>query len=77
VFVSSIFEIQTNVTLPTNKKELVPLLKNNTVIPFHKKVCSLCHAIPKSKEWVKAPVSGILAGGPMLSSQRPVFSAHP
>ena len=56
VFVSSIFEIMANATMPVNKKELIPLLKNNTVIPFHKKVCSQCHAIPKSKEWLKAPV---------------------
>jgi hypothetical protein len=58
VFVSSIFEIEKNAEMPQTKKELIPMLKNNTVIPFHKKVCSQCHAIPKSKEWVKAPVTG-------------------
>ncbi len=58
VFVSSIFEIEKNAEMPQTKKELIPLLKNNTVIPFHKKVCSQCHAIPKSKEWIKAPVTG-------------------
>ena len=58
VFVSSIFEIQANAAMPVSKKDLIPLLKNGTVIPFHKKVCSQCHAIPKSKEWMRHPASG-------------------
>ena len=59
VFVSSIFEIKENTEMPQSKKELIPMLKENIVIPFHKKVCSQCHAIPKSREWLKSPVSGI------------------
>lgn len=56
VFVNSIFEISSNHTLPKNKSELVSLIKKNIVIPFHKKVCSQCHAIPHSKEWLSSPV---------------------
>ena len=58
IFVSSIFEIKENTEMPLSKKELIPMLKSGVVIPFHKKVCSQCHAIPKSKEWTKARVSG-------------------
>jgi len=32
------------------------MLKNKTAIWFHKYVCTRCHAIPKSKQWLKAPV---------------------
>lgn len=56
VFVNSIFEISANHSLPNNKNELVQLLKNKIVIPFHKQVCSQCHSIPHSKEWLLAPV---------------------
>lgn len=54
VFVSSIFEIKTGAELPENKEQLKDMLKKSVVIPFHKKVCSLCHAIPKAKEWSQA-----------------------
>lgn len=30
------------------------MLKNGSAIPFHKKVCSGCHSVPKSKEWMAA-----------------------
>lgn len=56
VFVNSIFEISSNHSLPNNKNELVQLLKNKIVIPFHKQVCSQCHTIPHSKEWLQASV---------------------
>ena len=56
VFVNSIFEIQANHSLPNNKAELVALLHNNTVIPFHKTVCPQCHKIPKAQEWPEAPI---------------------
>jgi hypothetical protein len=58
VFVNSIFEIKENVELPLTKKDLIPLLKANVVVPFHKHVCPLCHTIPKSKEWATAPDTG-------------------
>lgn len=30
------------------------MLKAGTAIPFHKKLCSGCHNVPKSKEWQEA-----------------------
>jgi len=57
VFVSSIFEIKEGHDLPETKAELVKLLKSKVVIPFHKMVCSQCHAIPKAQEWVTDPIS--------------------
>lgn len=33
----------------------VQMLKAGTAIPFHKKLCSGCHNVPKSKEWQEAP----------------------
>merc|ERR1719330_2086970 len=57
VFVSSIFEIKEGHDLPETKAELVKLLKSKVVIPFHKMVCSQCHAIPKAQEWVTDSIS--------------------
>jgi len=56
VYVNSIFEIEKNHSLPKSKSELIRLMKNNTVIPFHKNVCPQCHKIPHSKEWLEAKV---------------------
>ena len=53
VFVSSIFEIKEGHELPETKADLLRLLKSKVVIPFHKMVCSRCHAIPKAKEWME------------------------
>jgi len=53
VYVSSIFEIKEGHELPDSKADLTKLLKSNVVIPFHKMVCSQCHAIPKAKEWTQ------------------------
>lgn len=55
---NSIFEIKENTELPKTKAELVELLKKKIVIPFHKKVCSECHSIPKAKEWAETPADG-------------------
>lgn len=56
VFVNSIFEIAANHSLPNTKTELIQLMKNKTVIPFHKNVCPKCHKIPHSKEWLESKV---------------------
>lgn len=56
VFVSAIFEIADVHFLPNNKSHLVELLKAKVVIPFHKKVCSRCHAIPNAEGWEKAEI---------------------
>uniref|UniRef100_A0A1B6C5R0 N-acetyllactosaminide beta-1,3-N-acetylglucosaminyltransferase n=1 Tax=Clastoptera arizonana TaxID=38151 RepID=A0A1B6C5R0_9HEMI len=57
VFPLSIFELESNMSLPANKQELVAMLKNGSAIPFHKKVCPGCHNVPKSKEWQNAKPS--------------------
>ena len=79
VFVSSIFEIEANAKMPENKKELILLLSNHTAVPFHSKICSECHAIPKSDEWIKAPVTSktysIVTGSVGCSVGRVVASA--
>ena len=45
-----------NHSLPSNKSQLVELLKSNIVIPFHKTVCPQCHKIPKALEWPQAEI---------------------
>ncbi|XP_054270285.1 beta-1,4-glucuronyltransferase 1-like isoform X1 [Macrosteles quadrilineatus] len=57
VFPLSIFELESNMSLPVNKSDLVSMLKNGSAIPFHKKVCPGCHNVPKSKEWMNTPAS--------------------
>ncbi|KAG7212097.1 hypothetical protein KM043_012447 [Ampulex compressa] len=55
VFVLSIFEVDEKSRPPKNKTHLVQMLKAGTAIPFHKKLCSGCHNVPQSKEWLDAP----------------------
>lgn len=55
VFVLSIFEVDEKSQPPNNKTHLVQMLKAGTAIPFHKKLCSGCHNVPRSKEWQEAP----------------------
>ncbi|XP_011301447.1 beta-1,4-glucuronyltransferase 1 [Fopius arisanus] len=55
VFVLSIFEVDEKSLPPINKTALSKMLKSGTAIPFHKKLCSSCHNVPKSKEWQEAP----------------------
>ncbi|XP_020292698.1 beta-1,4-glucuronyltransferase 1 isoform X2 [Pseudomyrmex gracilis] len=55
VFVLSIFEVDEKSQPPNNKTRLIQMLKAGTAIPFHKKLCSGCHNVPKSKEWQEAP----------------------
>ena len=62
IFVISIFEIREGHVLPYNKKELLDYLKTKVVLPFHKLICSQCHSIPKAKEWLSDPLSGMQAG---------------
>lgn len=52
-YVVSIFEIEKGVELPGSKTELLDLLRKEVVIPFHKRYCPLCHAIPGSQSWMK------------------------
>lgn len=54
VFPLSLFEVDTASQVPRDKTELQELLKAGKAIPFHKRVCSSCHGVPKSKEWMAA-----------------------
>lgn len=54
VFPLSIFEVDSASQVPRDKTELQELLKTGKAIPFHKRVCSSCHGVPKSKEWMAA-----------------------
>lgn len=51
MFPLHIFEVSASSQVPENKTALLEMLHNGTAIPFHKKVCPECHAVPKSKEW--------------------------
>ncbi|KAK5646122.1 hypothetical protein RI129_004586 [Pyrocoelia pectoralis] len=53
VFVLHIFEIEKGYEVPTNKTDLINLLRRGVVIPFHKSICSECHTIPQFDEWQK------------------------
>lgn len=53
VFVFPIFEIEKGHELPSSKQELVELLRKNIMIPFHQRICSICHAIPNLSGWTK------------------------
>ncbi|KAL7299297.1 hypothetical protein TKK_0007879 [Trichogramma kaykai] len=55
VFVLSIFEVDEKSLPPENKTALIQMLKAGSAIPFHKKLCSGCHNVPRSKEWQEAP----------------------
>ncbi|CAO1381269.1 unnamed protein product [Diamesa serratosioi] len=54
VFFLPVFEIHKNATIPNTKKELQKLFKENKAQYFHKIVCSMCHRVPKDKEWIEA-----------------------
>lgn len=54
VFPLSLFEVDSALQVPRDKTELQELLKTGKAIPFHKRVCSSCHGVPKSKEWMAA-----------------------
>lgn len=60
VFPVPVFEVQSNATVPSNKAELVAMLKTKTAIPFHKEVCSFCHLVPEQDKWVEANDSDTL-----------------
>jgi len=57
VFVLPIFEVYGNQTVPDSKSELVGKLKSGLAVPFHQKVCSYCHSVPRSKDWLVANIS--------------------
>lgn len=52
VFVFPIFEVKADEEVPEDKIHLQELFFSQRAIFFHKKVCSSCHLIPKSNEWI-------------------------
>lgn len=53
VFVLQVFEVQSNLQVPTNKSDLKELLEKNLAIPFHRDICSQCHSVPKYDAWTR------------------------
>ena len=51
----SIFEIEKGHALPQNKSELVNMIDEKIVIPFHQRYCPSCHKIPGAQKWTKEP----------------------
>ncbi|XP_042210748.1 beta-1,4-glucuronyltransferase 1-like [Homarus americanus] len=56
VFVFSIFEVKKDVKPPETKSKLIEMLKGKKAFHFHKNICPKCHAVPKSMEWMNAPI---------------------
>nr|CAI5826384.1 unnamed protein product [Callosobruchus analis] len=60
VFVLPIFEILEDQKVPETKADLRKMLEQKTAIIFHQGICTPCHRIPKSKEWMKANMTDSL-----------------
>ena len=54
----SIFEIEEGHVLPQNKTELLAMMDDEVVIPFHQRYCPSCHKIPGAEKWTKEPEKG-------------------
>ncbi|XP_017776246.1 PREDICTED: beta-1,4-glucuronyltransferase 1-like [Nicrophorus vespilloides] len=54
VYALPIFEINANESVPPNKTILQEMMRTGKAFLFHKKLCSACHSVPKSKEWLVA-----------------------
>lgn len=62
VYVFPIFEVKNMPRAPETKEELRTLILKKEAQHFHKDMCSPCHAIPKSSEWMDylpAPSTGL------------------
>ena len=55
VFVSPIFELAANSTIPHDKSDLVKMYSEGKAVVFHRRICRQCHSVPMLKEWVKDP----------------------
>ncbi|KAH8250806.1 hypothetical protein KR038_003500 [Drosophila bunnanda] len=54
VHVLRIFEVMSNVSIPNTKPELQSMLYSGKAVPFHLKICDVCHTGPKLMEWINA-----------------------
>lgn len=52
-FILPIFEVESHVTAPKTKKELINLLHRGEAIFFHKWVCSYCQDFPNRMDWLR------------------------
>ena len=71
-YVVSIFEIEEGHVLPQNKSQLLEMMDDKVVIPFHARYCPECHRIPGAEKWIQDPGKGtrhILAESPYFYSQ--------
>ena len=59
VWVTPIFEIKADASLPNNKVELVQMLKDKTAIVFHQNFCEACHKVPHFQEWLTTNNTGL------------------
>jgi len=57
-YVVSIFEIEEEHELPQTKNELINLMDQETLIPFHQRYCKSCHQIPGAEDWRKLSDQG-------------------
>lgn len=57
-YVVSIFEIEEGHMLPQNKSQLLEMMDDKVVIPFHARYCPECHRIPGAEKWVQDPGEG-------------------
>lgn len=49
-----LFEVESDQQVPKTKTELQQMLRSGKAIPFHKRVCANCHAVPRMDEWMTA-----------------------
>ena len=57
-YVVSIFEIEEGHVLPQNKSQLLKMMDDKVVIPFHARYCPECHRIPGAEKWIQDPGKG-------------------
>ena len=53
VFANAVFEIEASEKVPETKYELVTLIHKGIAIPFHSKICSMCHRQPGTTMWMQ------------------------
>ncbi|CAO1409779.1 unnamed protein product [Diamesa hyperborea] len=51
-FFLPVFEIQEDQKIPKTKYQLQKLFREKKAQFFHKKVCSMCHSVPKDIQWI-------------------------
>lgn len=52
VFVLPIFEVESTEDIPTNKKELIELIRQQKAVYFHKNICRHCQKFPGIEAWL-------------------------